>query len=60
MSKVGEKVYDCFVIRSAELYLNKAEAEAMLDKAEAIQTIKTWLNNRFEGGIPPVDGLNGK
>ena len=60
VSKVGEKAYDCFVIRSAELYLNKAEAEAMLDKAEAIQTIKTLLNNRFEGGIPPVDGLNGK
>ena len=60
VSKVGETVYDCFVIRSAELYLNKAEAEAMLDKAEAIQTIKTLLNNRFEGGIPPVDGLNGK
>ena len=60
VSKVGKKVYDCFVIRSAELYLNKAEAEAMLDKAEAIQTIKTLLNNRFEGGIPPVDGLNGK
>ena len=60
MSKVGEKVYDCFVIRSAELYLNKAEAEAMLDKAEAIQTIKTLLHNRFEGGIPDVDGLSGK
>ena len=60
VSKVGETVYDCFVIRSAELYLNKAVAEAMLDKAEAIQTIKTLLNNRFEGGIPPVDGLNGK
>ena len=60
VSKVGEKVYDCFVIRSAELYLNKAEAEAMLDKAEAIQTIKTLLNNRFEGGIPDVDGLSGK
>ena len=60
ISKVGEKVYDCFVIRSAELYLNKAEAEAMLDKAEAIQTIKTLLNNRFEGGIPDIDGLSGK
>ena len=60
VSKVGEKVYDCFVIRSAELYLNKAEAEAMLDKAEAIQTIKTLLNNRFEGGIPDIDGLSGK
>lgn len=60
VSKVGEKVYDCFVIRSAELYLNKAEAEAMLDKAEAIQTIKTLLHNRFEGGIPDIDGLSGK
>ena len=60
VSKVGETVYDCFVIRSAELYLNKAEAEAMLDKAEAIQTIKTIVQQRFEGGIPPVDGLNGK
>ncbi|HJF69443.1 MAG TPA: RagB/SusD family nutrient uptake outer membrane protein [Butyricimonas virosa] len=60
VAKVVEKVYDCFVIRSAELYLNKAEAEAMLDKAEAKQTIKTLLNNRFEGGIPDVDGLNEK
>ena len=60
ISKVGEKVYDCFVIRSAELYLYKAEAEAMLDKVEAVQTIKTLLNNRFEGGIPDVDGLSGK
>ena len=58
--KVGGDVYDCFVIRNAELYLNKAEAEAMLDKAEAVQTIKTLLYNRFEGGIPHVDGLNGK
>ena len=60
VSKVGEKVYDCFAIRSVELYLNKAEAEAMLDKVEAIQTIKTLLHNRFEGGIPDVDGLSGK
>lgn len=58
--KVEGKVYDCFVIRSAELYLNKAEAEAMLDKSEAKQTIKTLLNNRFEGGIPNVDALSGK
>ena len=48
------------MIRSAELYLNKAEAEAMLDKADAKQTIKTLLYNRFEGEIPPVDGLSGK
>ncbi len=60
VSKVMEKVYDCFVIRSVELYLNKAEAEAMLDKAEAVQTIKTLLYNRFEGGIPNIDGLKGK
>lgn len=54
-------VYDCFVIRGAELYLNKAEAEAMLDKTEAISTIKTLLYKRFvDGKIPDVDGLRGK
>ncbi|MCB6974425.1 MULTISPECIES: RagB/SusD family nutrient uptake outer membrane protein [Butyricimonas] len=59
--KVGDgKVYDCFVIRSAELYLNKAEAEAMLNKAEAVSTIKTLLSKRFEEGrIPAIDELQG-
>lgn len=58
----NRKVFDCFVIRSAEIYLNKAEAEAMLDKtAEAVSTIKSLLFNRFlEGRIPSIDGLKGK
>jgi ragB/susD domain protein len=61
VNKGGENVYDCFVIRSAELYLNKAEAEAMLDKTEALTTIKALLYKRFEGGkIPNIDGLQGK
>lgn len=54
-------VFDCFVIRSAEAYLNKAEAEAMLDNSGALETIKTLLEKRFaEGKIPTViDGLSG-
>ena len=55
------KVYDACLIRSAEVYLNKAEAQAMLDQSEAINTIKVLMNNRYKDGIIPViDGLNGK
>lgn len=65
LKKVGSgswtDVYDCFVIRNAEVYLNKAEAEAMLDKAEAVSTIKTLLEKRFKGrNIPAIDRLQGK
>ena len=42
VAKVVEKVYDCFVIRSAELYLNKAEAEAMLDKRRQSRRLKRY------------------
>lgn len=53
--------FDEFVIRSAEAYLNKAEAEAMLDKADAKETIKTLLINRFENGnIPDISRLSGE
>lgn len=52
--------FDCFIIRSAEAYLNKAEAEAMLG-GDAITPIKKLLENRFAGGqIPAIDGLSGK
>ena len=41
--------------------MNKAEAQAMLDQSEAINTIKVLMNNRYKDGIIPViDGLNGK
>ena len=56
------KAFDAFVIRSAEAYLNKAEAQAMQGKSEAIQTLKTLLENRFENGEIPtsIDGLQGE
>ncbi len=55
-------VFDCFVVRTAEAYLNKAEAEAMLERPEAVGTIKILLENRFQNGKTPnvIDGLNGK
>lgn len=33
-------VFDSFLLRSGEIYLNKAEAQAMLDQADAINTMK--------------------
>lgn len=56
------KVFDAFVIRTVEAYLNKAEAEAMLDRADAVETLKTILENRFQDGKIPsvVTGLSGK
>ena len=54
--------FDAFVIRSAEAYLNKAEAQAMQGKGEAVQTLKVLLEKRFENGVVPVtiDGLQGE
>lgn len=55
------RVSDIFVIRAAELYLNKAEAEAMLDKGGAISTLKTLMGKRYKDGkIPSIDGLQGE
>ena len=55
-------VFDCFVIRTPEYYLNRAEAAAMLDKTDdAITTLKDFLVTRFKDGkIPPIDGLQGE
>lgn len=54
-------VFDAFILRSAEIYLNKAEAQAMLDDAGAVATIQVLLRNRFaDGNIPAVDGLTGE
>ena len=63
VNKVSDysRVYDIFVLRAAEAYLNKAEAEAMLDKAEAISTIKNLLTKRFKDGqVPAIDELQGE
>ena len=55
-------VFDAFVVRSAEVYLNKAEAEAMLDKpGEAVGTLTTLMEHRFEHGqIPDITALAGE
>lgn len=54
-------VFDTFTLRSAEVYLNKAEAEAMLDKTEAVATLKTLMEARFRDGmVPSIDGLTGE
>lgn len=54
--------FDAFVIRSAEAYLNKAEAQAMQGGNGAIQTLKVLLENRFEDGEIPasINGLQGE
>lgn len=54
--------FDGFIIRTAEAWLNKAEAEAMLGKAEAQNTLATLLENRFKDGVIPsaMQGLSGE
>lgn len=60
-NKGTSKVYEACLIRSAEVYLNKAEAQAMLDRAEAISTLKALMVNRYKDGVmPAIDGLAGK
>jgi len=55
------KIYDACLIRSAEVYLNKAEAQAMLDQTEAVNTVKVLMNNRYKDGVlPAIDKLTGK
>lgn len=54
--------FDVFIIRTAEAYLNKAEAEAMLGKAEALNTLEMLLQMRFKEGNTPasIRGLSGE
>lgn len=58
---LSSRVFDLFTIRTAEAYLNKAEAEAILGKAEATATLKVLMQKRFrEGELPStVDELSG-
>ena len=60
-NKGNARIYDACLIRSAEIYLNKAEAEAMLDKADSKTTLKTFMEYRYKDGkYPAVDNLNGQ
>lgn len=57
----SEEIFDACIIRGAEVYLNKAEAEAILDKAEAITTLKKFLNCRYtKEKYPAIDHLQGE
>lgn len=59
--KGSVKVYDACLIRSAEVYLNKAEAQAMLDQPDAISTVKVLMEKRYKDSVlPAIDGLKGK
>ena len=56
------RVFDLFTIRTAEVYLNKAEAEAILGKSEAVGTLRTLMQKRFQEEVLPTElnGLNGE
>lgn len=58
---LSTRVFDLFTIRTAEAYLNKAEAEAILGKTEAVTTLKILMQNRFQGNVLPagLDALSG-
>lgn len=51
--------FDCCLIRSAEVFLNKAEAEVMLD-GDAVSTLKAFMPYRYAGKLPAIEGLTGK
>ncbi|MCR9011541.1 RagB/SusD family nutrient uptake outer membrane protein [Gabonibacter chumensis] len=54
-------VFDSFILRAAEVYLNKAEAEAMLDQPETANTMQAFMDKRYaDHKYPSIAGLNGK
>ncbi|HJA15706.1 MAG TPA: RagB/SusD family nutrient uptake outer membrane protein [Candidatus Butyricimonas faecavium] len=61
-SKYGnaQKVFEAFLIRSVEVYLNKAEAQVMLgDLSGAITTLQPFLETRYaQGKLPELASLN--
>lgn len=60
-TSIKATVFDAFVLRAAEIILNKAEAQAMLDNPAAAETIKILLEKRFaDGNIPDISGLSGE
>lgn len=55
-------MYETYVLRSAEVYLNLAEAYAMLDESgKAIESLSQLFSYRYETGkYPNISGLSGK
>ncbi|WP_099292169.1 RagB/SusD family nutrient uptake outer membrane protein [Butyricimonas sp. Marseille-P3923] len=59
--KPDPTVFDSFILRAGEVYLNMAEAQAMLDQPEAANTMKALMEKRYaDGKCPSVDGLTGQ
>ena len=58
-TSIDHDVFDAFVIRTPEVYLNKAEAQAMLgDVAGAAATLQPLLNARYAvGKLPQVASM---
>ena len=49
------RVFETFLIRTAEVYLNKAEAQAMKGNlAGAVATLQPFLENRYATGMLPA------
>ncbi|WP_065218133.1 MULTISPECIES: RagB/SusD family nutrient uptake outer membrane protein [Butyricimonas] len=61
-NSVHPKIFDSFLIRTVEIYLNKAEAQAMKgDLAGAAATLQPLLNTRYaEGMLPQISALGEK
>lgn len=59
---VQPTVFDAFLIRTVEVYLNKAEAQAMKgDLSGAITTLQPLLNTRYAWGkLPQIASLDEK
>ncbi len=58
---VDVTVFDSYILRAAEIYLNKAEAQAMLEQTDAINTIKILLDKRYaDHKLPTIGHLSGK
>ena len=62
INPVHPKIFDSFLIRTVEIYLNKAEAQAMRgDLAGAVATLQPLLNTRYaEGMLPQISALGEK
>lgn len=62
-AKVGNsfEVADACILRGGEVYLNKAEAEAMLESSGAVQTLIEFMKFRYaEGKLPAINHLYGE
>ena len=59
--RIPTTVFDAFMMRAAEVYLNKAEAQAMLDQNDATNTLRILMEKRYKGNkAPDISNLSGE